>query len=123
MRISDWSSDVCSSDLEGRVPVGVLARSLGGVPVGIAVAQRPQGLERGGRARGLDRALYGLGNRPVLLDDVDWHGQAPCRHRDRTLLSEAPQWSAPDTRSNTPSATVITQPSEPTLRGIDERGG
>src|SRR3546814_7213821 len=30
MRISDWSSDVCSSDLSGDFSYGVIAQSIGG---------------------------------------------------------------------------------------------
>src|SRR3546814_5159838 len=42
MRISDWSSDVCSSDLSGHVAVGPAARHVG---VGVRRVQEPQRID------------------------------------------------------------------------------
>src|SRR3546814_11701698 len=49
MRISDWSSDVCSSDLEGRprLPPGAGAAVGGGLPPGMITEEIPD-LDRAG---------------------------------------------------------------------------
>src|SRR3546814_9718828 len=47
MRISDWSSDVCSSDLTPtRVAAGMLA-AFGATPIGMPVPQVPESLSKG----------------------------------------------------------------------------
>src|SRR3546814_8610508 len=72
MRISDWSSDVCSSDLETRMrdyadDIGIAARQLGRAPVLI------------GWGMGALAALLYAQTRPVLgLVQI---GRASCRER------------------------------------------
>src|SRR3546814_7509178 len=55
MRISDWSSDVCSSDLGGDHQGGGLPRAAGAAAVRVDALARLEGIERTGAARG--RAL------------------------------------------------------------------
>src|SRR3546814_4483288 len=79
MRISDWSSDVCSSDLVGLHPVGdfpaqVEGSSLGGDADGVAegsVARAAQGV-LGGLAGA--RGVAGPGSAGELLADLREHG-------------------------------------------------
>src|SRR3546814_4128539 len=76
MRISDWSSDVCSSDLRGRQPRA--CRSAGGYRLGGGRGDPRRG--RGGDVRYRDRRLQDrdsraaparrwLGNEPIWLAD------------------------------------------------------
>src|SRR3546814_8918021 len=78
MRISDWSSDVCSSDLDEEpavdptaVPVGLLAEAL---DPGLALAQR-EGAEAAGRLhrgqRGFDFPGPVEGDQRVDVDIAD----------------------------------------------------
>src|SRR3546814_9721777 len=82
MRISDWSSDVCSSDLRLRVrsrPVAVRAHRF---TVGCADAQ-PEGASAALIAAAAADALRGAGRpfqRAVLLGFV-FHHAGPCRER------------------------------------------
>src|SRR3546814_11617860 len=46
MRISDWSSDVCSSDLRGSDPVSETRKTAGGGGEGSGAAGRPEAAER-----------------------------------------------------------------------------
>src|SRR3546814_15913792 len=46
MRISDWSSDVCSSDLRGSDPVSETRKTAGGGSEGSGAAGRPEAAER-----------------------------------------------------------------------------
>src|SRR3546814_510987 len=46
MRISDWSSDVCSSDLRGSGPVSETRKTAGGGREGSGAAGRPEAAER-----------------------------------------------------------------------------
>src|SRR3546814_17272536 len=66
MRISDWSSDVCSSDLAGVPAAGVRARGrqwlgAGAGAAGGARASRFAGLSLAGRAYGVHDAVAGCG--------------------------------------------------------------
>src|SRR3546814_2890138 len=73
MRISDWSSDVCSSDLFVRlreIPVG---RELHLVQQGFPVDSRP--------VRLVDVGPLSLDKVPVLLRLVEEIGRASCRER------------------------------------------
>src|SRR3546814_5795796 len=66
MRISDWSSDVCSSDLQGDDPRRIaLLAGLGG---------SLRGIEGGGCRRG----RQSRGVRKAVLDQI---GRASCRER------------------------------------------
>src|SRR3546814_4449245 len=62
MRISDWSSDVCSSDLDAEHVLGALAE--GGdarvVHAQAALAQHVRDVGQQARAVGTDQAEYGL---------------------------------------------------------------
>src|SRR3546814_3239977 len=70
MRISDWSSDVCSSDLGG------------GHAAGVRPARRPPGHRRSAGATGV--AVHGRGRRPRLaLGRRRPRAQLPPRHRRR----------------------------------------
>src|SRR3546814_5317267 len=87
MRISDWSSDVCSSDLEGRAHLDLL---------------RSRGLEVGRRefgdavvATGVEALDLSDGLDPASLaaaadedDEVDRLGHEPAWHGDHRLLDE-----------------------------------
>src|SRR3546814_7743311 len=74
MRISDWSSDVCSSDLFTRSPEGALRRDLL-----IALARCPRGLDEGRQS--LMRALahdLELGFDPLdCIMGTPWTGPRP----------------------------------------------
>src|SRR3546814_1309012 len=73
MRISDWSSDVCSSDLEGEV-AGTIAAALQArltAPEASAVAQVPTT-----NPQAYDDYLRGL-NFMRLADKGDWTGNVP----------------------------------------------
>src|SRR3546814_15168726 len=73
MRISDWSSDVCSPDLEGEV-AGTIAAALQArltAPEASAVAQVPTT-----NPQAYDDYLRGL-NFMRLADKGDWTGNVP----------------------------------------------
>src|SRR3546814_12185520 len=79
MRISDWSSDVCSSDLK-RLPVRADRGDVGGR--GAAVGQRPQC----GVGEGATDAHVEFGDRVEryprrVLAELDQIGRASCRER------------------------------------------
>src|SRR3546814_7550115 len=61
MRISDWSSDVCSSDLTGRIRLSLFERELdrAGAEAGHRHAEDPFAL--GGHITGADRLIEFLG--------------------------------------------------------------
>src|SRR3546814_3434836 len=61
MRISDWSSDVCSSDLTGRIRLSLFKRELDrtGAEAGHRHAEDPFAL--GGHITGADRLIEFLG--------------------------------------------------------------
>src|SRR3546814_16990051 len=58
MRISDWSSDVCSSDLVGRVVSGITASSFSMASAYIADVTAP---EKRAAAYGMLGAAFGIG--------------------------------------------------------------
>src|SRR3546814_12204498 len=82
MRISDWSSDVCSSDLVARTDVGDVARAL------VAALAAPEAfggktIELGGPDVLSMRALLqwiaaAIGRDPAFVDQI---GRASCRER------------------------------------------
>src|SRR3546814_9346454 len=55
MRISDWSSDVCSSDLDEALAPGHLDDDVGAQPSAIAIDDADLGLEKIGRASWRER--------------------------------------------------------------------
>src|SRR3546814_8040699 len=77
MRISDWSSDVCSSDLDGVVEVGALAGvpvgaggfgiGLGGARLGGGVGAGDDDVDHGLVEQGADHGFVGLA---VVFDGV-----------------------------------------------------
>src|SRR3546814_13870050 len=87
MRISDWSSDVCSSDLFTRSPEGALRRDLL-----IALARCPRGLDEGRQS--LLRALahdLELGFDPLdCIMGTPWTGPRPeaLRSEERRVGTE-----------------------------------
>src|SRR3546814_4219999 len=99
MRISDWSSDVCSSDLEGRAHLDLL---------------RSRGLEVGRRefgdavvATGVEALDLSDGLDPASLaaaadedDEVDRLGHEPAWPGDHRLLDELIQPDRKSTRLN-----------------------
>src|SRR3546814_1544381 len=75
MRISDWSSDVCSSDLLGLTPTGHATRGSGGAPGASAtnVHLEPGKQTAGGLMADVKRGIYvteliGMGVNPVTGD-------------------------------------------------------
>src|SRR3546814_15055611 len=73
MRISDWSSDVCSSDLHGQlvgIPSNILSRSGGNIGIGFAIpinqarSVMSQLIEHGSVQRG----RIGVGGQDVTPD-------------------------------------------------------
>src|SRR3546814_14127082 len=75
MRISDWSSDVCSSDLAGDVAAAFVEQRGGGVEVVVGQGQGEVG-QRLGHARG---GRHAEGQRAAAgLDQI---GRASCRER------------------------------------------
>src|SRR3546814_18932350 len=92
MRISDWSSDVCSSDLEawrtGRTPRTISGEPAEVAPTGPAMSPRPraaQGPEAGERNAPMLQCASGklteAGRPKPATIGVDWPqlGRAPCR--------------------------------------------
>src|SRR3546814_6382712 len=93
MRISDWSSDVCSSDLQDLIVAGralVLAQVVGvGLGIafgavgnrhgvardGVVAAARPDGVVAGVGSP-VVRLVVGLGRGPTVLNRRDGHGVA-----------------------------------------------
>src|SRR3546814_5017937 len=78
MRISDWSSDVCSSDLKAALAEFIAAQQVEGIVIG-----RPLNLDgsespRSQSSRAFARNLADLGL-PVLLWDERWSTQAVTR--------------------------------------------
>src|SRR3546814_4732321 len=72
MRISDWSSDVCSSDLRAirRVALHIDALDAAAIDEIVDVASAPRR-----RQRGVDVALVQPEHRELLLIDVDMDGR------------------------------------------------
>src|SRR3546814_20140947 len=94
MRISDWSSDVCSSDLVGVLAGGLALLSLAGGRRGLGLLQRVgrRDVERLGRHRRRGTAriaiLAGLGTvRSLPGADA---GLAACLPLDALLLAREP---------------------------------
>src|SRR3546814_20477600 len=75
MRISDWSSDVCSSDLPGRFPGGVATgrRMSEEIDVEGAVGPGADGFHHGAGACRIGRA-YGNGAERPGIGDGSRHG-------------------------------------------------
>src|SRR3546814_1039912 len=79
MRISDWSSDVCSSDLLARVArdleaeVGRVARDVPGAQAAFAVQPLLQ--------LGLDPGHGDVAGQPVAQEALEQIGRASCRER------------------------------------------
>src|SRR3546814_10469136 len=65
MRISDWSSDVCSSDLRARQGVARAAGMAAQEAFGLGLDRRPAVLGEGDDRAGLERVLRGRRTRPV----------------------------------------------------------
>src|SRR3546814_2431027 len=84
MRISDWSSDVCSSDLGYAQPAGFRPPLLCAVPS--AHARRAAGLRRGGAGAGHGRLGSGAA-RPAGAAD----GPAAGRYGDLLLDLQHPE--------------------------------
>src|SRR3546814_16613172 len=68
MRISDWSSDVCSSDLQGEAPLAVLHREHVGAEFLPMAARFPQGA--GQELGGAHLAIAGA---PHVAPDMAFH--------------------------------------------------
>src|SRR3546814_715109 len=82
MRISDWSSDVCSSDLIGDHQVDALGAVqygggfIGGIRLDHRMAGRPQELRQ---CRAGDDFIFGdEDGSPVARSAAGWHRQDPC---------------------------------------------
>src|SRR3546814_16606066 len=90
MRISDWSSDVCSSDLIGKLPDPTTAAALQRVP-GVQVSTNRNNELGDVRVRGLPDVLTTVNGREVFtttgrsfdLQDMPAEeiGRASCRER------------------------------------------
>src|SRR3546814_19725027 len=91
MRISDWSSDVCSSDLgEGGELADLIEQRPGGREAG---AGKPAGLEQiGGRHRAATGGEAGLRERAE--DDVGERGEAVQDERERADIEHFPDQAA-----------------------------
>src|SRR3546814_10561352 len=77
MRISDWSSDVCSSDLQGTAPMSTEVK----VPtLGESVTEATIGewLKKPGEAVALDEPIASLETDKVAVEEI---GRASCRER------------------------------------------
>src|SRR3546814_13382339 len=88
MRISDWSSDVCSSDLEGR-PMGVIANN----PLHLAGAIDADGADTAARFMQLcdayDLPLLFLCDTPGIMVGPDAEQTALVRHVSRLFVTGA----------------------------------
>src|SRR3546814_2743069 len=67
MRISDWSYDLCSSDLQAAGPVGLLHETVAHV---VVEDVGPQGSERRLRGEVGDGGVEGVEDIPALLRDL-----------------------------------------------------
>src|SRR3546814_13736073 len=96
MRISDWSSDVCSSDLRGRQPRA--CRSAGGYRLGGGRGDPRRG--RGGDVRYRDRRLQDrdsraaparrwIGNEPIWLADRIGGRRRAGAHRESVVSGKS----------------------------------
>src|SRR3546814_15412145 len=88
MRISDWSSDVCSSDLEGR-PMGVIANN----PLHLAGAIDADGADKAARFMQLcdayDLPILFLCDTPGIMVGPDAEQTALVRHVSRLFVTGA----------------------------------
>src|SRR3546814_15344170 len=77
MRISDWSSDVCSSDLEeptvlpSRIPT-LLVNGASGIAVGMATNMPPHNL-----TEVVDATIAYIDNRDITIDELMQYVKAP----------------------------------------------
>src|SRR3546814_3236533 len=85
MRISDWSSDVCSSDLLPLALAGFALAELAPVALEGVVQQvrRQPALLAGGRQRDGGRGRVEVAKLGSTGDEVD--AVRPCRHTDRRI--------------------------------------
>src|SRR3546814_11018675 len=87
MRISDWSSDVCSSDLEGR-PMGVIANN----PLHLAGAIDADGADKAARFMQLcdayDLPILFLCDTPGIMVGPDAEQTALVRHVSRLFVTD-----------------------------------
>src|SRR3546814_16262481 len=94
MRISDWSSDVCSSDLWNWAPSRLFLGDVGSVPLGYLLGWLLLAAAAGGEwAAAVILPLYYLADASLTLVRRDWrrgklrvshrdqHGRAACRVR------------------------------------------
>src|SRR3546814_8568978 len=96
MRISDWSSDVCSSDLPP--PLGAVAAPPGGERASEAELGRHQKIDASVRARRPDRLAFEHAAIPIAIDDRIERGKGParafgrgadeCQRRERSRAAE-----------------------------------
>src|SRR3546814_20470460 len=89
VRISDWSSDVCSSDRERRRRLGAARAGLAGAPCGAAVLLQPGGAQPTD-AVAVDQLLPGLQLLERQVPPLATIGRASCRERvcQYVLISE-----------------------------------
>src|SRR3546814_17434511 len=97
MRISDWSSDVCSSDLEeptvlpSRIPT-LLVNGASGIAVGMATNMPPHNL-----TEVVDATIAYIDNRDITIDELMQYVKA--RSEERRVGKECvrpfrSRWSA-----------------------------
>src|SRR3546814_1695399 len=107
MRISDWSSDVCSSDLSldwvDPDRIGIIGGSYGGYMVGAALAFEPEVFDAGDNIFGVMNWVRTLDSIPpwwesfkeVLYDEMGDNATDTERHSRLTPLSHATTITAP----------------------------
>src|SRR3546814_6723238 len=97
MRISDWSSDVCSSDLGLPAARGLLPPGVPAVQAGRGVGEDPAGARRPPRAAPVGGELQEVLRRPALSGRSYFHRGWSTRRSNQTSAGSTKTHAAPTT--------------------------